>query len=70
MTKNPSEEVFEEPFPSVEALGPFIGKWIGYDESGEVRVSGENVREAGENAKRAGLVDLVFFWVPNGALIG
>ncbi|MBI5542690.1 MAG: hypothetical protein HY901_02300 [Deltaproteobacteria bacterium] len=73
MSKNSSEEeeTFTPPFPSVEALRPFIGKWVGYDDVGEIRVSGKSMSEAGENARATGLFErLCFFWVPDAAVIG
>jgi hypothetical protein len=64
------DEVFSPPFPSMEALRPYIGKVVGLDEKGQIRVAGDTHREANDKARGAGLVDLASLWVPTGAVIG
>ena len=65
------EEVCEAPFPTVDALRPHVGKWVGFDDSGEIRVFGDTFAEAEEKARVGGLLDLLtFFGVPDGAVIG
>jgi hypothetical protein len=70
MSQPEDDELCAPPFPSAESLRKYIGKWVGCDDDGNVRVSGETARDAGEKARAQGLVDLAFFWVPNAAVIG
>jgi hypothetical protein len=66
------EEIFRqlEPRGGPEALRPFMGKWVGMDDSGQALVAGDTARAAGEEARLAGPFELTLFWVPNAAVIG
>ncbi|MGC4113460.1 MAG: hypothetical protein QM765_02070 [Myxococcales bacterium] len=70
MVGQDEDAVFETPFPKADELRKYLGKWIGFDEAGAVRVFGDSVREADERARSAGLPELTFFRVPDGALVG
>jgi hypothetical protein len=69
-TLNDDDEIFEAPFPDVDALRPYTGRWVGFDETGAIRVSGGTFAEAEDKARSAGLELLTFFGVPAGAVIG
>ncbi|MGC4116029.1 MAG: hypothetical protein QM765_15875 [Myxococcales bacterium] len=42
---SPDEEFFEEPFPTIEEMRPYVGKVVAYDAQGKIRLSADSWSE-------------------------
>jgi hypothetical protein len=52
MGETPSEnELFDPPFPSAEALRPYVGKVVAYDAEGVVRLAAEDWKQMMETIR-------------------
>ncbi len=66
-----TEETVEQVAPSPEALRPFVGKVVAFDESGVVRESAGTWGELVQKLKAAGLFGkLALLYVPAASLAG
>jgi hypothetical protein len=58
------------PRGGVEALRPFIGRWVVLDAAGEIKASGETFRSAVEAAQGQKIDDPEFLYVPELPFVG
>lgn len=63
---NEDDEIFEEPFPTVDAMRPYVGKVVGYDDDGVIRLSADSWKDLPEDFDEK----LTLMYIPDVSYVG
>ncbi len=58
------------PKGGVEALRPYVGKWVAFADDGEIVASGKTADEVMSAAEKAGFTDPVFEYLHERGIVG